>query len=174
MHPIQPLVRPRTFFILTFVLSWLIWIPLTLSHLGIGPFQIGESTSLLVRLLGVLMPATAALILTALAGGGNAIRRLLAMLTVWRVGWRWWGAAVVVQPLLLSLSAWLFNAMGGQPQLVWSTHFTASDWIAYLVMLTVAVLAGTPGQAPCVAGQRPALARPCHLAPTVLDAPRDL
>ena len=37
------------FFALTFVLSWLIWVPLALSHLGIA-FQIPEATSNLVRL----------------------------------------------------------------------------------------------------------------------------
>jgi len=134
------LVHPLLFFTLTFVLSWLIWIPLTLSHLGIGPFHIAEGVSMLVRLLGVLMPATAALILTAQAGGGQAVRRLLAMLTVWRVGWGWWGAAVVAQPLLLILSALLFNGSGGQPALVWSTQLSIGGWIAYGVMLTVAVL----------------------------------
>lgn len=140
MHPTQPLVPPRTFFMLTFVLSWLIWIPLTLSHLGIGSFDIAESTSMGVRLLGVLMPATAALLLTARTGGRRAVRRLLASLTVWRVGWMWWGAAVIAQPILLILSGLLFNGSGGQPALVWSTQLTLSGWIAYGVMLTVAVL----------------------------------
>ena len=140
MHPTRPVVRPGAFFALTFGLSWLIWLPLTLSHLGIGPFQIAESTSMGVRLLGVLMPATAALLLTAHAGGRAAVRQLLATLAVWRVGWGWWGAAVVVQPLLLLLSALLFNRSGGQPPLAWATSLTISGWIASGVMLTVAVL----------------------------------
>jgi hypothetical protein len=54
------------FFGLTYLLSWLIWIPLDLSHFGIGPFSIPEATSNFIRLFGVLMPAVTALIL---AGG---------------------------------------------------------------------------------------------------------
>ncbi len=41
-------IHPRTFFLLTFLLSWLIWIPLDLSHFGLGPFHISEGLSSIV------------------------------------------------------------------------------------------------------------------------------
>jgi len=66
------------------VLSWLIWIPLALSHFGIGPFHIAEETSSVVRLLGVLMPATAALLLTSGMAGKAGVHKLLGRLAIWR------------------------------------------------------------------------------------------
>ena len=98
-------VSPTKFFTLTFVLSWLIWIPLAMSHFGVGPFHVAEETSNVVRLLGVLMPAVSALILTRLTGGRDAMRNLCARLFLWRVDGKWWLAAVAGQPALLVLAA---------------------------------------------------------------------
>lgn len=102
------LVSPTRFFTITFALSWVIWIPLALSHFGIA-LHIPESTSLVVRLLGVLMPAASALILTAITGGRSALRNLRARLFLWRVEIRWWLAAAVGQPVLLVLAALVAN-----------------------------------------------------------------
>lgn len=55
-------VQPATFFVVTYGLSWLIWIPLVLSHFGIGPVSIPEGISSVVRLFGVLMPATSVIL----------------------------------------------------------------------------------------------------------------
>ncbi len=108
-------IRPLSFFALTFALSWLIWIPLVLSHFHIGPFRVAEETSAAVRLLGVLMPAAAAMLLCAAAGGRAAVRRLLAPLGRWRVGWTWWAAAVLFQPVLLVACGLVYNQLGGRP-----------------------------------------------------------
>lgn len=89
-------VRSRTFFLLTYPCSWLIWTPLVTSHFEIGPIAIPEGTSNLVRLFGVLMPATVAIVLTARGEGRARVGRLLGRLRIWRVGWQWWTAAVVV------------------------------------------------------------------------------
>jgi membrane protease YdiL (CAAX protease family) len=66
-------------------------------------------------LLGVLMPATCALVLTARAGGRGAVRVLLGRLGIWRVGWTWWGVAALLQPALLILCGLAYNGLGGQP-----------------------------------------------------------
>jgi uncharacterized protein len=101
-------IRLTTFFVVTFLLSWLIWTPLDLSHFGIGQFQIAESTSGIVRLLGVLIPSIVAMVLAARSKHGG-IRILLSQLKVWRTGWRWWGAAAVVQPVILVITALVYN-----------------------------------------------------------------
>ncbi|MDQ3855586.1 MAG: hypothetical protein M3281_04235 [Chloroflexota bacterium] len=116
-------VRPATFFVLTFVLSWLVWAPLALSHLGVGPFRIAESTSQSLRLLGVLMSAVSALILTVRPAGRAGLRRLL----VWRVGAGWWLAAVAVQPLLL-VAAWLAAVRLGTRLCSRSSRVSAPAW----------------------------------------------
>jgi membrane protease YdiL (CAAX protease family) len=104
-------VSPLCFFAFTFILSWLVWIPLALSHFGIA-FHIPESTSAVVRLLGALMPAVAALLLSTFSSEKGAARQVLGRLGRWRVGWKWWGAAGLVYPLLLVLSALICNWLG--------------------------------------------------------------
>ena len=92
MKPNSPSVKnavsPLNFFALTFLLSWLIWIPLVLSHFGVV-FNIPESTSIIVRLLGVLMPAVSAIILTIFTSGYDGMRNLWARLILWQVSWKW-------------------------------------------------------------------------------------
>ena len=131
-------VKPATFFTLTFILSWLIWIPLALSHFGIA-FNIPESTSNIVRLLGVLMPATSALILTRLIGGRGATRNLWTRLFLWRVDLKWWLVAALGQPVLLVLAAVISNLV---PDLKVTPEplVSASAFIVNVVMLLIATL----------------------------------
>ena len=130
-------VPPSRFFSLTFLLSWLIWIPLTLSHFGIA-FNIPESTSAVVRLLGVLMPAASALLLTAISGGKDALQRLLSRLMVWRVGWTWWSAAALVYPLLLTASALIHNCFS--PSHVTPVPQGFAALLVNTILLSIAVL----------------------------------
>jgi hypothetical protein len=82
-------VSLRIFFIITFILSWLVWIPLVLSHFEIGNVSIPEETSETVRLLGVVMPAFSALILTAIYGKLNGLKELLQPIKRWKTSWLW-------------------------------------------------------------------------------------
>lgn len=140
----QPNTRPFVtnipsgrFFILTFCLSWLVWIPLALSHFGIA-FNIPESLSAVVRLLGVLMPAASAIILTVISGEKGVVRRLLTRLTIWRIDWKWWGAAILAFPLLLVASAWLNNIFSDTK--VTFTQQNVASLIVNIIFLLIAVL----------------------------------
>ena len=132
-------VRPFNFFALTLLLSWAIWVPLALSHFGIG-LRIPDTTSGAVRLLGVLMPAGSALILSARAGGAAAVKHLLSGLLIWRVPWRWWAAAVLVQPVLLVLAAVIYNAAGGATPVQWLPPAPVATWLATIFFLALATL----------------------------------
>lgn len=140
MRPISSTVRPFHFFLLTYLLSWLIWIPLTLSHFGIGPFHIAENISSIVRLLGVLMPATVALILTGRAGGRQAVGTLLDRLKIWRVNWKWWVAAALVQPFLLILAFLVYNRLWGNPPVLLLSPGPAIAFIVNAIFLLLATL----------------------------------
>lgn len=140
MRPLVRRVTPSQFFSLTFSLSWLIWIPLALSHFDIGPFHIPEGTSQIVRLLGVLMPAASALILTGWAGGRPALRALLSRLALWRVPWRCWVAAAVVQPALLVLVALAFNGLGGHPPVTGPSSTSGVVLSVNAILLLIATL----------------------------------
>jgi membrane protease YdiL (CAAX protease family) len=133
-------VSPARFFLLTYGLSWLIWIPLTLSHFGIGSFRIAEGTSNVVRLFGVLMPAVSAILLTVRAGGRAALRNLFARLFLWRVSWKWWLAAVVVQPALLGLAALTFNLTSNESKVLPQAVASAAAFIVNVIFLLIATL----------------------------------
>ena len=107
-------VPVRNFFALTFFLSWLIWIPLALSHYDLGPFKVSEGLSSLIRLFGVLMPAVSAVILTAVKGGREGVGELLGRLGIWRVNLSWWLAGIVIYPVLLLASALIYNWVTGE------------------------------------------------------------
>ena len=137
-HTTKPTVSPLHFFALTFLLSWLIWIPLAISHFGVA-FNIPESTSMILRLFGVLMPALSAVILTTLSGGRAALRNLLARLFLWRVDWKWWLVAAAFQPTLLVLAALINNRISDSkvsPVQVGS----AGAFVINVVMLLIASL----------------------------------
>jgi len=130
-------VPPMKFFTFTFGLSWLIWIPLALSHFGIA-FNIPESTSNLVRLLGVLMPAVSALTLTRFTGGRDAMRSLWARLFLWRVNGKWWSAATLVYPILLIASTLTHNWFSQSRVTLVPQGFSAL--IVNIIFLVIAVL----------------------------------
>ena len=133
-------IKPIKFFALTFALSWLIWVPLMLSHFGVGPFHIADGVSNLVRLFGVLMPATSAIVLTRISGGPAAMRNLWGRLFLWRVPLKWWLAAVVGQPLLLGLAAFTFNLITRGAKVTPELPISASAFIVNVVMLLLATL----------------------------------
>jgi membrane protease YdiL (CAAX protease family) len=133
-------VTPTRFFVLAYALSWLIWIPLDLAHFGIGLPAIPDGTSALVRLLGVLMPAVAAMVLSARAGGRRELRAMLARLRIWRVGWRWWAAAVVVQPLILIGSGLAANLLAGEAVVPFVPFDSVAAFLVTAIFLLIAVL----------------------------------
>jgi membrane protease YdiL (CAAX protease family) len=134
-------VEPRTFFALTFVASWLIWIPLVASRFGIGPLTLPSGTITLVGFLGVLMPATVAIVLTARREGRRGVGRLLGRLRIWRVGWRWWAAAVAVPAGLVALVGAIWASVGGQPPIE-AVDLTAAGAVAVSVVFLLVASVG--------------------------------
>ena len=135
-----PIVSPVTFFLATYVLSWLIWIPLVLSKFNIGTFHIPEGTSSAAGLLGVLMPAITALILTVHRGGFKGVSSLLRPLKTWRVGWRWWAAAVLVWPALLILTGLIYNWLWHDPPISAVLPNSVAAFLVNVIFLLVATL----------------------------------
>jgi membrane protease YdiL (CAAX protease family) len=95
------------FFLLSFAISWILWIPLMYGH-----FQYGWTTwegdswtniRTMLGLLGSLGPAISAIILTYKLEGKEGIQRLLARLRLWKVNIVWW--------LIGFYSWWLLNSM---------------------------------------------------------------
>ena len=112
MNKISSLVRQyptSTFFILTFILS------LVGNRITDIVWDATQSVPLALPLaLLSAAPLSAALIVSAMIGGKAAVLALLRKLTVWRVGWRWYVVALLLQPAL-NLAAIYLNVLLGAP-----------------------------------------------------------
>jgi membrane protease YdiL (CAAX protease family) len=107
-----------SYFVLAYAFSWSYWIPIAV-HGDIVRMGDGWPT----HFPGLLGPALAAIVITALVDGGPGLRDLGARMLRWRVGWRWW--AVIAGTLALALLAVLvpLTLGGGLP--------TADDFFRY-------------------------------------------
>jgi membrane protease YdiL (CAAX protease family) len=108
-----------------------------LLRLGVGSLQLSETAYTLLSFLGVLMPAVSALVLTARDGEA---RLLLARLTLWRVHWKWWAAAVLVQPGLLLLTGMIHALLYGKAPVELVQHPVAGAMVVNMLFLLLATL----------------------------------
>ena len=59
---------------------------------------------------------------------------------IWRVGWMWWAAAVLVQPALLGFTGMLFNRLGGQPPIGPVLLTSTAELMVNIIFLALATL----------------------------------
>jgi membrane protease YdiL (CAAX protease family) len=131
-HPLS------VFFGLTFLLSWLIWVPMALDHYSLLPFKLDENFVLIVRLFGTLGPAIAASLVALTAGGRSAVKKLWSQIGLWRVNWTWYVAAVVVFPALVFVAAWINNLLpGSQPLLI--QQASPATLLVIMIVMTISV-----------------------------------
>ena len=104
MSPVQRFVTGRpvlTYFALAFGISW------AGGLFVLGPSRIPTTVELLMT-IGPIMyvamlagPSVAGLQMTSLVSGRAGLRELLARLTTWRVGRRWYAVALLAPPLMV-------------------------------------------------------------------------
>jgi uncharacterized protein len=102
------------FYSLTLAISWSFWIPVAVSHQALIPLW----PSTLFLIFGAFGPSLAAIVLTAMDGGRNAIRGLFSGLLKWRVDVRWY-LVVLLLPAVFCLSAVALHVLlgGAAPRL---------------------------------------------------------
>lgn len=83
----------------TFLISWTAWGLLAI--LGTEP---GINIGGILWLLGGLSPPIGAAVAARIADGNQSTRQLLRRLLRWRVGWRWYGVAVLLPGLVVITS----------------------------------------------------------------------
>jgi membrane protease YdiL (CAAX protease family) len=93
-------IKLPLFFLLSFLISWVVWVPQAAGTLGITGLAIPVDSPL--NLFAVWGPALAAIIVAALTAGRTGLRKLLGSLGQWRVGIEWY-----VLILLLPAGIWL-------------------------------------------------------------------
>jgi membrane protease YdiL (CAAX protease family) len=132
------------FFILAFVISWAIWVPLALDHFGVLSPGLPGSLVAIGRLLGTLGPAAAATIIARIAVGRGGAKALWSQLGRWRVRWTWYLAALVVFPAILLLAALVYRLLPGAGPLP-TVAAGASSLIVAVVVLTISVIVAEVG-----------------------------
>src|SRR5215211_270095 len=100
-----------TFFVLTYALAWILWLPLVVLQ-----DTIPTAPGLILVLLGSIVPSLLAIVLTALVLGRGALRKLLGRLLIWRVDPRWY-LVVVLGPVALAGGVVGLNTLMGGPAL---------------------------------------------------------
>jgi membrane protease YdiL (CAAX protease family) len=119
------------YFVLAYLLSWSVFIPIALSANGLIPLEI----PLAYHYLGSFGPMVAAIIVMALTRGRQGLRILLAGLLKWRVEARYYAFAVLA-PVGLFILAVLLNRLvtGAWPDL---SLLGEADYLPYLGPLAV-------------------------------------
>ncbi len=132
----QPGTSAGRFFLLTFLFSWAVWLPLMLVRLGVLSRGMDESLIVSLALPGVLMPAVAAIILVTRARGRAGLGTLLRRLLIWRLG-VWW-LVVLIQPVLLVAAAVLAGLFGDGAFARFVRPESASALLVTVVFLIIA------------------------------------
>ncbi|MEU4695170.1 CPBP family intramembrane glutamic endopeptidase [Actinoplanes sp. NPDC023714] len=129
------------FFGLAFGLTWLAWLPYVLSGNGLGvlpwhyPELLGSSQTLGVLPGAYLGPITAAFLITARTEGREGLRRWSRRLIRWRVGARWYLAALFAVPVVAVAATFALPGAADDVRFP-----PAAVFLAYLPMLVVQVL----------------------------------
>jgi membrane protease YdiL (CAAX protease family) len=117
------------FFILTYLISWLVWIPVAL-------FIPSEESFHPLNFLGGFGPFLSALVVTWIAETGPGLRQWLKTIFKFRIGWRWHLLAWFVFPLIVALFQFsLYLLFGGK-----SDFSEAQSWYLYLLNVPITAL----------------------------------
>jgi membrane protease YdiL (CAAX protease family) len=98
---------------------------------------------LLAILAGPLAPAAASLLLTGLLDGRVGYRELLGRLGRWRVGWRWYAAALVAGPLPILVASVVLALLLGSPAFLPAIFTTPAGFELVLIGVGVGLVAGS-------------------------------
>lgn len=90
-----------TFFLLAYLISWLIFVPLALQGLGIL-----SGIPAWIHLLGAFGPLLSGLIISARTNGSRGLKELISQITRLKTGWKWW-LPTALSPALIFLATCL-------------------------------------------------------------------
>ncbi len=136
----KPTKFPYQFFVVTFLWSWLIWLPLVLAGADMLPLEKNLLTTLTipVTMLGVFGPAAGAIYCLKTLHGKGAIRDYLRGLLDLRFGWKAWLIPILVYGVSTWL-AWILPELWGEPRL---KMLLPSVWVFPPYLLIMIVLGG--------------------------------
>lgn len=140
LGPVGAFVAGRdvvSFFVLTLVLSWALWVPGAMGIINYGALVSG------IVVAGGFGPLVAAAIITWLAGG--SLRTWAGQVLRWRVGVWWYLAAVGIPLVVVTASAGVYVTLGnpiGQSDVLQQIPIYALPLIHGLSMVSVFLVGG--------------------------------
>jgi uncharacterized protein len=131
---------PYQYFVVTFLWSWLIWLPLVLANFGFLPLEKSLLTiiSFPIIILAAFGPAVGAFYCLRKFNGKGAVRQYLLSLFDLRFGWKAWLIPIVV----LGSStwfAWILPELWGEPRV---DMYLPSVWVFPPWLLLMVFLGG--------------------------------
>ena len=98
------------FVLLTYILTWSIEIPMTLTKHGYTAINISKG----LQTICTLSPGIVAILLTGIYFGKNSLKSLFKAIVKWRVKFKWYLIIIILGIALCGLSLLLFNWITGQ------------------------------------------------------------
>lgn len=122
------------FTINAFAISWLCWLPLVAANHQIGPVSLSVAPLLIV--LGTFGPFFAAITMVARRSGFRGLGTFLSQAFRWRVGIRWYAAALLAPAAIRIVVLYVHVLKGGTvPDMSDATRWLAVPTTFFLVLL---------------------------------------
>ncbi len=132
----------RTFFLLTFTLSWMIWIPMAASGLEIN-LSGGKVSTLIFLMIGAFSPSIIGILMTYRtsdkAGRLDFWRRVIDFR---RISFGWYGIILLLFPVIMGLTFFIESMLGGDIPPLESVLQTLNQPYALLVFLITMLIGG--------------------------------
>jgi len=120
------------YFVLAYGIAWVFWLPLAASSHNLLPVRLPAAVFYNLAALG---PLLAAIIVSGAEGGKPAVRTLLGKVLKWRVGIRWYLAALLGYPVLFLVALGLDLLLGGAPS--WRSSDLSGIHMPYWFLLVI-------------------------------------
>ena len=128
-HPVA------SFFVLSYAISWVFWAPAVLYIKLVLPTDQVPGWLMIPNLVGSWGPFFAALAMTGILEGKPGVKKLLARLLVWRVGFLWYLIVFLLPLVILFAALGIFALQGGA-----LGRFDPGQWYAVLLAPVFALL----------------------------------
>jgi membrane protease YdiL (CAAX protease family) len=140
----KPLMKQHpvaSFYVLSYAISWVLWAPAVLYIKFYLPTDQVPGWLMIPNLVGSWGPFFAALAVTGILEGKPGVKKLLARLLVWRVGFQWYLVVFLLPLVILFAALGIFALQGGAVG-----RFDPGQWYAVLLVPVFALLFGPLGE----------------------------
>jgi len=132
------------FFVFSYLISWAIWIPQSLSYLGICEVYIPSESP--INLLTVWGPGLAAILLVILMAGKIGLRKLFSPIKRWRVAIHWYIFVLFLPAVVQLVSHGLYILIGRSSKLIPALSELGPDYATMLPLLVIFVIPNALGE----------------------------